>query len=114
MNSGCPAPSLPRPAFLDLFNDRGVETDATMEQEIATFHRTEPDAFHRTAAESVNDYFGGLERVVGETEDASEHICGATRQRSQRGGAARQPVRRLVESAVASQNRHDVVTIARR
>ena len=67
-------PPFPRTACLDLFHDRRVESDAAVEQEIATLDRSEADAVNRTTVDGVEQDQGSIGRVVGKTEYPGEHI----------------------------------------
>ena len=55
----------------------------------------------------------GVDDVGGDPEHAAVHVRRAARQRDERGARAGQPVRHLVDRAVAAEGDHDVVALER-
>ena len=91
-----------------MLHHRGVEADAAMEQEVPPIDGAEPYPGDGVPVEGVEEHARGLDRVVGQADDAGEHVGAAPRQRRQGSAGAGQAVGGLVECAVPAQHDHQV------
>ncbi len=94
-------------APLDLFDDRRIEADAGVEEEVAPIHRAEPDPPNAVRGDGAKDEGGGLDGVVGEPDGAGEHVRRSAGETGEGRVGARQPVGDLVQRAVATEHRND-------
>src|SRR4029453_2271880 len=81
---GMAEPALERVATLDLADDRGVEADAGVEEEVAVVDAAESDAADRVLRERVEEHARGLDRVVREADRPGEDVRRAAGQRGER------------------------------
>ena len=107
-----PGVALEPRAPLDLLDHRGVEPDAGVEQEVAAVDRAQPDPADRPPRQRVEQHAGGLDRVVGQSDRAGEHVGRPARQGREGAAGPGQPVGRLVERAVSAEH-HDHVDARR-
>ena len=103
-NSGWPGPLLPRATTLYLFHYCCVETDTAMEQEVPPTGHAEPDARYSAPVERVEEPAGGFHRVVGYSDDASEHVGAATREYCESGVGTGEPIGGFVERSIPTEH----------
>jgi hypothetical protein len=79
-----------------------------VEAEVAAVHLPEPDGTQIGGIDAVGEVLGGLDRIVGQTEGACEHIGRPAWQHSERSVGAGDAGGHFVEGAVAPESDHDV------
>ena len=98
---------------LDPADDRGVETDAGVEEERSAVHETDTDPLGRAAPERPEELAGRVDGVRREAERARVHVRGAARQRCERRVGVEQTVGGLVQGSVTCEHDHDVEAVVR-
>jgi hypothetical protein len=97
--------ALERRPPLDLAHHLGVEPDADVEQEVPAVRRAEPDRLDGAPGQPGQQVTGRLDRVVREPHRPREHVGRPSRQHGERGVGAGEAVGRLVQRAVAAEDR---------
>ena len=94
-------PALPRRPLLDRLDDGGVVADARVEAEEATVDPAQADRAEVAGVDAVGEVLGGGDGIVGQPDRAGEDVGRPARQHAERGVAAGDAGRHLVERAVA-------------
>ena len=96
-----------------LFYYCGVEANTHVEAEESSVDIAKSDPLYRVSLQGIQDLFCGRDRLVFEPERASKHIGRSAGKYCERRGCSCQPVRNLIDRAVATE-RHDNLVAAHR
>ena len=106
-------PSLERSAPLHFGDNRGVESDADMEEEMAPVDDPQSDAPNGVECERIQQDHRRLDRIIGESEGAGEDIRRAAGQWGESRVGSGQTVGRFIEGSVATKDCDDIESVGR-
>ena len=101
-------PALPRAAFLDPLDDRGVEPDAGVEAEEPSVHPAQADRAQVGHVETAGQQFDGGNGVVRHPDRPGEHVGRTAREHPERRVGAGDTGGHFVQRAVAAEPDHHI------